>query len=141
MHVSVEPIFVAETSEKFTQDEFRAHIPDDALYGNAGNDRAALRDQLTAARESGGDSARVAVLLDDGRSFILEGSWAAIRRAAPDRATVRAWRDAGAIEFPLWDFAVTGGLHRIRWVPIDHVPVVVQMEYESRGVMSHGGGS
>jgi hypothetical protein len=134
VHVSAEPVFVRDSVETFEADEFRAYVPDDAAHGNAGNDRAAMRTHLVEAHEWGGNAARVSVLLDDGRSFILEGSWAAIRRAVPDREAVKAWKEAGATEFPLWDFTLTDGWHKVRWVPIDQVPVAVQVEYESRAL-------
>jgi hypothetical protein len=76
------------------------------------------------------------VLLDDGRSFILQGPWGAIRRALPDRETVKVWKEAGATEFPLYDFnrQDEGGARRVTYVPIDLFPRVVQVEYESRGL-------
>lgn len=131
--VSTEPVHSVAPDETYEAHGHLTAMPGEtARHGNAGNDAAALRFHLLAAEEWGAPS-RVAALLDDGRSILLEGKLGAILRALPDCATVKAWREAGATEFPLWSFEAIDGLRRVSWVPMDHVPVVVQMEVASRG--------
>jgi hypothetical protein len=104
-----------------------------ARRGNAINDAAALRSYLMGAAEWGPE-VRVAVRLTDGRTRIVVGQFGAIARALPDKETVKAWRLAGATEFPLFDLEPSdGGPRRVRWVPIGEVPSVEQIERASRG--------
>lgn len=126
--------------------------------GNEGNDRAALRAHLLEALDWGsglevrdkkgnitgwlGRPVRVVAWVEvDGRerTVVLEGTEAAIRRALPDRETVKRWLDAGATEFPLWNLEHQGDspMGRVRWVPMDQVPRVLQMEFEGRGHDRH----
>ena len=104
-----------------------------ARHGNVINDAAAMRSYLMGAAEWGPE-VRVAVRLSDGRTRIVVGQFGAIARALPDQETVKAWRLAGATEFPLFDLEPSdGGPRRVRWVPISEVPSVEQIERASRG--------
>lgn len=109
-------------------------IPGEAArHGDAINDAAALRAHLVEAAEWG-PQLRIAVLLDDGSRHILVGTFGAIARTIPDAETVASWRAAGAVEFPVFDLEPSdGGPRRVRWLSIDDVPVVRQMERASRG--------
>lgn len=165
VRVAVEPLMLDETGDSF---ETAGRLAYYSEHGNRGNDLAALRAQLTGVylagsetrpglqadpgrtgdREHVGDGPRdfgpdmrLAVLLSmDGgltaKKLIVEGSWAAVLRSLPDATTVKAWREAGALEFPVM---LEPG--RTTWVAIAEVPVVLQMEYEARGMVSNGSGS
>lgn len=145
--VVVHPLRCTEPGEDFDEDGHCAEYKTE--HGNTGNNRAALRAELRGAVKAGkrghlpasgpheygglpheGIGARVTVLLESGQTVVLQGSWAAIRRAVPDKETLKQWKAAGATEFPLYDFRNPGA--DPVWVPIDAVPKVVQMEYESR---------
>jgi hypothetical protein len=151
--VEVFPIFCSDSGERYDLHQAAAVIPDQPgrvtvvsarHRGNVGNNHAALRASLQGTEamagphpwgHGNGDVHQVTVLFADGRVVILEGTWAAIRRAAPDRETIEAWRAAGATDFPLPDFTTRGA--DVRWVPLDEVPRVIQMEHTSRSLPAY----
>lgn len=142
VRVEVEPI-VVDAPELWPQAEHerRRYVDPTTIHehGNRGNNRAALRAQLGGTEAMAGPfdfgaEVRVTVALYYPgemvvRKVVLVGTMNAIRRALPDQATVKAWREAGVTEFPIL-FEGAG----LRWVPIAQAPQVLQMEYASRGL-------
>lgn len=133
--VGVEPVMAEHVAPLWTAESDPAYIGDEGEYGNSENDLAALRGHLAAAVEWGGVSEFAALVMLCGvpTTVRLTGSEAAIRQALPDADTVRAWREAGVMEFPMQLEPGDGSMRRITWVPIDQVPTILQMERAWRG--------
>lgn len=150
--VSVEPIEARVPVTEWGPDQtflrtiILAHLAGrEPEKGDPADAQSALRHHLLNANDWGAPDRITVLALVDGmpRRFVVEGTEAALWNALPDHDTLKAWKEAGVAEFPiqLWPSlgagqdAVHSSRRRAVWVPINQVPVVLQMEREWRSVM------
>lgn len=107
-------------------------------YEGAGTEAGHAARAAYESEVAWGPEVRVAARVPDGaggwKAVVLVGPLSAVRQAAPDEATIEAWREAGVCLYPMPDDPTPDGVTHSRYVPLDEAPRALQLEHEARGL-------